>query len=318
MDIAQNFSSVPLAALAVVSGLVMLVAGGELLVSGAVKLAERLGMSSLLIGLTVVAFGTSIPELFVSLAAVSQDHADIMLGNVVGSNIANVGLVLGSSALLCPLNVHFTKINRELYLLIGASVAVVGIGLVGIFNRVYGIIFFGVLILYTWQAYRSGCNNQESPDQPDNAKGSSYPFIITSCVTGLLILALGSNLFIDGAVDLARFFGVSDLVIGLSMAAVGTSLPELASSFSALRRGEGDILVGNVIGSNLFNLMMVLGICGVFHPFALPGQTLIRDLPVMICFSGVLIPVIYFCHSVNRLHGGVFLMTYCGYMYILL
>ena len=307
-----------MATLAVICGLVMLVAGGELLVSGAVKLAERLGMSSLLIGLTVVAFGTSIPELFVSLSAVSQDHGDIMLGNVVGSNIANIGLVLGFSALLSPLIVHFKKISRELYLLVGASFAVVGIGLIGIFNRLYGIIFFGVLLLYTYQAYRIGGNNQKTPENSGNAKVSSYIFVVSLCVTGLVILALGSNLFIDGAVDLARFFGISDLVIGLTMAAVGTSLPELASSVSALRRNEGDLLVGNVIGSNLFNLMMVLGICATFHPFALPGQTLIRDLPVMICFSAVLIPVIFFRHGLNRLHGAVLLLAYGGYMYSLL
>ncbi len=307
-----------MAVLAVVGGLVMLVSGGELLVSGAVKLAEKLGMSSLLIGLTVVAFGTSIPELFVSLSAVSQDHGDIMLGNVVGSNIANIGLVLGFCALLSPLNVHFKKISLELYLLVIASFAVIGIGLIGIFNRLYGIIFFGVLLLYTWQAYRIGGNNQETQEKHGNAKGSSYFFVVSLCVIGLVILALGSNLFIDGAIDLARLFGISDLVIGLTMAAVGTSLPELASSISALRRNEGDLLVGNVIGSNLFNLMMVLGTCAIFHPFALPGQTLIRDLPIMIFFSAMLIPVIYFRHGVNRLHGGVLLLAYCAYMFSLL
>ncbi len=307
-----------MAVLAVVGGLVMLVSGGELLVSGAVKLAEKLGMSSLLIGLTVVAFGTSIPELFVSLSAVSQDHGDIMLGNVVGSNIANIGLVLGFCALLSPLNVHFKKISLELYLLVIASFAVIGIGLIGIFNRLYGIIFFGVLLLYTWQAYRIGGNNQKTQEKHGNAKGSSYFFVVSLCVIGLVILALGSNLFIDGAIDLARLFGISDLVIGLTMAAVGTSLPELASSISALRRNEGDLLVGNVIGSNLFNLMMVLGTCAIFHPFALPGQTLIRDLPIMIFFSAMLIPVIYFRHGVNRLHGGVLLLAYCAYMFSLL
>lgn len=301
-------------------GLVILVCGGELLVSGAVKLARRLGMSSLLIGLTVVAFGTSMPELFVSLTAALQQHGEIMVGNVVGSNIANIGLVLGLSVLLRSLSIHFRTIARELYLLLFTSAAVVAISLLGCFNRFYGSVFMAVLIIYTCRAYNTGKHHEpvSSQDKNKTIVTHSYFVIFSLCGSGLLFLALGSEIFIDGAVAVARFVGISDLVIGLTMAAVGTSLPELASSFSALRRDQGDLLIGNIIGSNLFNLLMVMGTTAMITPFVIPVQILIRDLPVMICFSAGLIPVIVVHHGLSRLHGLFLVLAYGGYIYALI
>jgi cation:H+ antiporter len=307
-----------MALLAVIGGLVILVCGGELLVSGAVKLARRLGMSSLLIGLTVVAFGTSMPELFVSLTAALEDHVEIMVGNVVGSNIANIGLVLGVSIMLRSLPVHFSKIARELYLLLFAGAAVAVISLFGCFNRFYGAVFFAVLIAYTCQAYINGRSHDTDFPIKENIVPHSYLAIFSLCGSGLFFLALGSKIFIAGAVAVARFAGISDLVIGLTMAAVGTSLPELASSLSALRRNQGDLLIGNILGSNLFNLLMVMGTTAMVTPFVMPRQTLIRDLPVMICFSALLIPVIVRHHSLKRIHGVMLVLAYGGYIYSLM
>lgn len=298
-------------------GLIILVCGGELLVSGAVKLARRLGMPSLLIGLTVVAFGTSMPELFVSLTAALEDHVEIMVGNVVGSNIANIGLVLGLSVMLRALPVHFDKISGELYLLLYTGSAVMVISLLGGFSRFYGAVFFSALIIYTCQAYKKGRNHATDSLKNKKTAPHSYLVIFSLCGSGLLLLALGSRIFIAGAAAVARFAGVSDLVIGLTMAAAGTSLPELASSFSALRHNQGDLLIGNILGSNLFNLLMVMGTTAMVTPFVMPQQTLIRDLPVMICFSALLIPVIVRHHSLQKRHGLLLLLAYGGYIFSL-
>lgn len=311
MDI--TYSSITFSFIAVFAGLSLLVAGGELLVSGAIKLAARLGMKPLLIGLTVVAFGTSMPEFFVSLAANSKGHPDIMLGNVVGSNIANIGLILAISALLRPLFVHYTRLRLELWAVLAASCIFAAITWFGYFGRFTGLIFIGLLIWYTWYVYSHPASKAESIDE----ETSSYFFIIVLCCAGLLALAKGSDFFIGGAVDVAIYFGVSDLVIGLTMAAVGTSLPELASCISAIRRHHTDLLVGNIIGSNLFNLLMVLGGTALIYPFTIPADLLKRDAPVMIGFSIVLLISIITKHQVSRFTGFVLLLAYGMYMYLL-
>ncbi len=305
------FSSLYLSSLALFSGLTILVAGGETLVSGAVKLATRLGMSSLLIGLTVVAFGTSMPEFFVCLSASMEGQPDIMLGNVIGSNIANVGLILGICALLSPFGAPFFSFNKELYLVLGASLAVIGIAWYGLFTRSFGFFFITALILFTYLSYKNG--KVPSGDE-DSGPLPSYWLIIPLCAGGLACLSLGSNLFIKGAVDVARFFGVSNLIIGLTLAAIGTSLPELASSISAIRRGKTDLLLGNIIGSNLFNLLMVLGGIALIQPFSLQRDLLLRDLPVMTLFSAVLLPALYFSNKIHRLYGFLLLLAYGLYM----
>ncbi|HIJ79729.1 MAG TPA: calcium/sodium antiporter [Deltaproteobacteria bacterium] len=306
-----------LAFLALAGGLSLLFFGGEMLVAGASRLARRLGMSPLLVGLTVVAFGTSMPEMFVSLAATFQNHADIMIGNVVGSNIANVGLVLGVSALLMPLPVRHSQVYTELYLLLAASLGVAAISWFGVFYRPFGLIFVGALIIYTVQAYRGEAKkNRENGNSPDNSGPSMFK-ITGQLVVGLAFLAVGSDFFIDGAVDVALHFGVSELVIGLTLAAVGTSLPELASSIAAVRHGEPQILVGNVVGSNLFNLLMVMGVTAVIKPFSFAPEMMVRDLPAMIMFSALLWPIVYYRHGVNRSHGLVMIAGYVCYLLLL-
>jgi cation:H+ antiporter len=311
---------VSLAFLFVAAGLAMLITGGEILVSGAIRLAKRSGMSTLVIGLTVVAFGTSVPELFVSLTASLQGHPDIMIGNVVGSNIANIGLILGFSALLTPLHLTLREVWMELLLVIGGSVILIFCTSLGYFPRSVGFIFILALVSYTYFAF----TNKKTNDYKDlNAeeKAADQPSIILPLlliIGGLVLLAGGSNMFIKGAADAARYFGVSELVIGLTLAAIGTSLPELASSISAIRRNDSGLLIGNVIGSNMFNLFMVLGLTAVIMPFHLSPELLRRDLPVMIAFTLILIPILHNNSGTRQWHGLLFLISFAAYYYILL
>lgn len=311
---------VSLAFLFVAAGLVMLVLGGEILVSGATRLAKHFGMSTLVIGLTVVAFGTSVPELFVSLTAALNGHPDIMIGNVVGSNIANIGLILGFSALLVPLHLTLSEVWTELLLVIAGSVILIFCTSLGYFPRSIGIVFIFALVSYTYFAFTNKDANNfselESGEEDTDPPSIILPiFLITG---GLILLSVGADIFIKGAADIARYFGVSELVIGLTLAAVGTSLPELASSISAIRRRESGLLIGNVIGSNMFNLFMVLGLTAVIKPFPLSPELLRRDLPVMIAFSLILIPILRNNGGTRRWHGILFLSSFTAYYLLLL
>ena len=321
MNFEPNYPSLLLSGIALIGGLVLLTAGGEFLVSGAGKLAKRLGMSSLLIGLTVVAFGTSMPELFVGLVALFQDHPDILTGNVIGSNIANVGLILGICAIITPLPVRFKSVSRELYIVLAATLVVFIVAWHGSFPRFLGFVFVAFLIFFTVQSFRQEARNKTSTRiEPggDNANElSSLPSIILATIIGLGCLPLGSNFFIKGAVDIALHFGVSELVIGLTLAAVGTSLPELASCLAAIRQRQTKILVGNIIGSNLFNLLMVLGFCGLLVPFPMSSSLLFRDIPIMFSLSAVLLPILAVQQGLNRLHGFILLLSYICYLFIL-
>ncbi len=312
---AANFPSLLVSFLALAAGLVMLAAGGEALVAGASRFALRHGMRPMVVGLTVVAFGTSMPELFVSLSAALQNHVDIMIGNVVGSNIANIGLVLALAALLRPLPVHFSKIRRDLLLVLLLSSLVFLIAWTGYFYRVYGVLFVGGVVWYTVHVCRDTRYKRENFDQLEKqAERESNLRIFGLQGGGLLLLAYGSDLFIQGAVDVARYLGVTELAIGLSMAAIGTSLPELASSLSAVRRGEHEMLIGNIVGSNLFNLLMVMGATAVIHPFRLSGELLSRDLPVMLGYAVALTALLYYRHRLERWPALAMLLGYVGYL----
>ncbi|MEN8232760.1 MAG: calcium/sodium antiporter [Thermodesulfobacteriota bacterium] len=321
MNLEPNYPSILLSWIALIGGLVLLTAGGEFLVSGAGKLAKRLGMSSLLIGLTVVAFGTSMPELFVGLIALFQDHPDILTGNVIGSNIANVGLILGICAIITPLPVRFKSVSRELYIVLAATLVVFIVAWHGSFPRFLGFVFVAFLIFFTVQSFRQEAKNKTStrlePDGDNTNELSALPGIILATIIGLGFLPLGSNFFIKGAVDIALHFGVSELVIGLTLAAVGTSLPELASCLAAIRQRQTKILTGNIIGSNLFNLLMVLGFCGLLAPFPMSSSLLSRDIPIMFSLSAVLLPILAVQQGLNRLHGFILLLSYICYLFIL-
>jgi len=321
MNFEPNYPSILLSWIALIGGLILLTAGGEFLVSGAAKLAKRLGMSSMLIGLTIVAFGTSMPELFVGLIALFQDHPDILTGNVIGSNIANIGLILGICALITPLPVRFRSVSLELYIVLAATIFLFLTAWYGIFPRFLGFIFFIYLLFYTVQSFRLGLRTDDRLKANENGVVTTtaphLSGIIAVTSLGLGSLPVGSNFFIKGAIDLARHLGVSELVIGLTLAAVGTSLPELASCLAAIRQRQTEILAGNIIGSNLFNLLMVLGFCGLLMPFPISSTLLTRDIPVMFSFSVVLLAILAVQQGLNRLHGFILLASYIGYLYIL-
>lgn len=311
---------IPIAFLYVSVGLILLFGGGEILVSGATRLARRLGMTTLMIGLTVVAFGTSVPELFVSLSASLKGHPDIMIGNIVGSNIANIGLILGISAMLRHLEMTLSEVWTELILVVSGSVILMICSSLGQFPRPVGLIFILTLISYTVLAFQNQRNNSNhSLDAVQKAK-KSEPLVlpILLVIAGLILLNFGADIFISGAADVARHFGISELVIGLTLAAIGTSLPELASSISALRRNESGLLIGNVIGSNMFNLFMVMGLTGLIFPFSLSNTLLLRDLPVMIGFTLALVAILRHANGTNRWHGILLFSSYCVYCFFLL
>jgi cation:H+ antiporter len=311
--------SMPLymAAISVAGGLLLLVGGGESLVKGAVGLARRLGMKPILIGLTVVAFGTSLPELFVSLTASIQGFPDIMVGNIIGSNIANIGLILGFCAIIAPLSVQLKEIRTELIMVICGSVALMVCSYYELFPRSVAAAFFIILITYTFFVCWNSSNNNIATKNITKT-GMKTSKVILFIVAGLILLSVGSNIFIIGAVDVARHFGISELVIGLTLAAIGTSLPELASSIAALRHKESGMLIGNVIGSNMFNLFMVLGLTGIIAPFTLSPTLLHRDLPIMLAFTLILIPILMGKGSTKRWQGMLLLSAYIGYCVSLL
>ncbi len=316
-----NFTSLWLSITALTAGLVMLFIGGELLVSSASKLAGKLGMSPLLIGLTVVAFGTSMPEMFVSVNAVLSQHVKIMFGNVVGSNIANVGLVLGICAMLSPLPINFQRLSREFYLVIATSIVLIFTSFYGYFPRFLGVLFVCALLFYTFYTCSlEKKNRQNSTSNSEIPKTlQQYPYILIAllCLSGVVLMWFGSDYFIKGAVDIALKIGISELVIGLTLAAVGTSLPELASSLSAIRKKECDILLGNILGSNLINLLFVLGGTAIIKPFYTPENAMSRDLPVMTAFSFILIPIALKHKKISRLSGSLLFGAYLLYIFSL-
>lgn len=305
----------------VFAGLLVLVLGAELLVRGASSLAMRLGVSPLVIGLTIVAFGTSSPEVAVSLSAVAKGQSDIALGNVVGSNIFNVLFILGFSALIRPLVVHQRLIRAEVPLMIGTSLLLWFLLLDGSIDRTDGMILLLGITLYTVLAIRSA--RREPPEVHEEYSKSVVTVrradlfkAVLYIAGGLALAVFGARWLVTGAVSIASGFGVSELLIGLTIVAAGTSLPEVATSLVAALRGQRDIAVGNVIGSNLFNLLGIVGISGVVAPngiFASPAL-LAFDLPVMIAAAVVCLPIAFTGSEIRRWEGAVLLAGYCSYI----
>jgi cation:H+ antiporter len=312
-----------LSVLMFIGGTVLLLVGAEWLVNGASRLAASLGVSALLIGLTVVSFGTSAPELAVSLFSVSAGQADIAVGNVIGSNIFNVLLILGLSAVVAPLVVSQQLVILDVPIMVGASIAVLVLGLDGRIGQFDGLLLFGALVAYLVflgvTARRGKAHpGHEIPELPEAdeaasaSPGAARLRNLGLIVVGLAMLVLGSRLLVEAAVNFALYLGVSELVIGLTVVALGTSLPELATSVVASARGERDIAVGNVVGSNLFNLLCVLGLTGLVapHGIAVSGEALRFDLPVMIAVAIACLPIFFCGNAIKRWEGALFL-GYC-------
>jgi cation:H+ antiporter len=301
-------------------GLALLLGGAEFLVRGASRLAAKVGVSPLVIGLTVVAFGTSAPELSVSLGSAFNGRVDIAFGNVVGSNIFNVLVILGLAALISPLAVNLQLIRFEVPLMVGISALVLLFGLDGVVNRWEGLLLFAGIIAYTVWAVRESRKESQAVKaefaKEYQAPAAASPWIQIGLIAlGLAMLVLGAEWLVEGAVALATWAGLSELVIGLTIVAMGTSLPEVATSVVAALRGERDIAVGNVIGSNLFNIMAVLGLTAAVAPggVAVSPAALNFDVPVMIAVSLVCLPVFISGAVIDRWEGGIFLLYYALY-----
>ncbi|SDI68217.1 calcium/sodium antiporter [Billgrantia gudaonensis] len=307
---------------AFIAGLLLLIVGAEGLVRGASNLAGRLGISPLIVGLTVVAFGTSSPELAVSLEAAFADRADIAVGNVVGSNIFNVLFILGISALIVPLAVAQQLVRFDIPLMIALSVLVWLLALDGAIGRLDGLLLaMGLAVYVVWLFFQNRrAMAGTAPEVPAGA-ASPWPLQLGMAVGGLALLVVGANWFVEGAVAFAVYLGVSEQVIGLTIIAAGTSLPEVATSVVAAMRGERDIAVGNVVGSNIFNVLGVLGLAGLLAPsgIAVAPAMVDFDIPVMMAVALACLPIGFTAGTISRWEGGVLLGYYIAYsLYLIL
>ena len=309
------------ALLAVILGLVILVWSADRFVEGAASAARHFGMSPLLIGMVIVGFGTSAPEMTVSALAAVQGNSGIALGNAYGSNIANIALILGLTALLSPIAVHSRVLRKELPLLMAVTVLAAWQVWDGEISRTDAWVLLGVFVAVMgwsiWQGTRK--NGDVLGDEFEwELQAHAMPLrrSVFRLVVGLVFLIVSSRILVWGAVEIAQGFGISDLVIGLTIVAVGTSLPELASSIIASRKGEHDIALGNVLGSNLFNTLAVVGIAGVIGPIPAGTEVFSRDMLVM---AALTVSLFVFCygfrgpHRISRPEGGILLLSYVAY-----
>jgi len=324
----------PLVAVWFVVGVVALVVGAESLVRGSSRLAARSGLSPVVIGLTVVAFGTSAPELAVSIGAAAGGESEIALGNVIGSNIANVLLVLGLSAVVgggLAVAQRIVRVDVPIMILLSALVLILGLD--GRIGRLDGALFVAILIAYLVWTVRSAVGDPEADDDDDGVpdaaalaseysaalgrekvRGSSLWRDLVYVIGGLALLVVGARALVSAATDIARALDISELVIGLTVVAVGTSLPEIATSVVAAARGQRDMAVGNAIGSNLFNILAVLGITGIVSPVVVSSGARGFDLPFMLAVAVACLPIFADGFILRRWQGGVFLAYYVAYL----
>lgn len=309
---------------AVLFGLILLIWSADRFVDGAAASARHFGMSPLLIGMIIIGFGTSAPEMVVSAFAAMQGNPGLALGNAFGSNTANIGLVIGLTALIAPIAVKSNVLRREMPVLLGVTL----LGVVIVWNltisRIDALVLLGVFALVMGWSIKQGMGNGDSLGTETTAELDSHPMSLPKAlmwlVVGLLLLIASSRVLVWGAVDIAEAFGVSDLVIGLTIVAIGTSLPELASAIAAIRKNEHDLALGNVIGSNLFNTLAVVGIAGMIHPFEFESAVVYRDYLIMGLFTLALfvfafrLPGVKRSGRINRIEGGFFVAVYIGYL----
>jgi len=295
-------------------GLALLLVGGDLLVRGAVAVAGRLGVSPMVIGLTLVGFGTSMPELMASLQAALAGSPGVAVGNVVGSNIANILLILGAAAVIAPLAVAKAGFKRDGIALIGATAVFVAVAMTGQIGRGMGAVLVLLLLGYTIWAYRSG---QVAADEDVAAiPGVGLPAGLGLAALGIGGVIWGADLLVDGAITLAAAAGVSEAVIGLTLVAIGTSLPELATSVTAAFKRQGDLALGNIIGSNIFNILGIAGVTAIVTPLAIPDQIMTRDMWIMAAATVLMVGAAVTGWRISRAEGGVFLALYAAFLAI--
>lgn len=304
----------------VAGGLVLLFLGGEMLVRGAVGLAGKLGVSPLLIGLVIVGFGTSAPELMVSLDAALQGQPDIAVGNVVGSNIANILLVLGVAALIYPIHCPAKVVYRDGMAMLAASLVLVGLGITGHIVAWQGGLMLATMLAFIgysyWsEKYRMAPSGELHQHEAEEFENASRPLWLNVTILGVGLVAImgGASMLVDGATTIARAAGISEAVIGLTLVAIGTSLPELATSVIAALRKHTDVAIGNVLGSNMFNILSILGITALVTPVPI-NPAIMNDIWIMLGVAVLLLPVLLTGHRVDRVEAGLFLTAYVGYI----
>ncbi len=309
-----------IAAFEVLGGFILLLFGAEFLVRGAVALAQRFNVSPMIIGMTIVAYGTTAPELVVSLEAALSGAPGIAVGNVVGSNIANILLILGCASLVYPIRCTPSLLYRDSSVMLGAAFLFVALALTGTISRTQGILMIAAIVcysVYTYWAERRR-NRHEDIFEKETEEFSDGPrsvwLAILAVIGGIASVVVGARILISGAVTAARFFGVGEEVIGLTLVAVGTSLPELATAVVAAWRHHTDIAIGNVIGANIYNILAIMGIVSIVSPLTIPDQIVRFDIWFMLAVTMALLVAVAAFKGVNRAVGGVFLCTYGIYV----
>ena len=315
-----------LSALLLVIGVASLYFGAEWLVRGAARIASALRVSPLVIGLTVVAFGTSLPEMLACVVAAWQGATDIALGNVVGSNIANIGLILGLSAIMRPLAVSLKLLQREVPLMIAATLLLYGLAWMGVIGPFVGVALFVGLIAFTWLSLRAASAESRKVrreferykvDELNGGEQERLARDVALVIVGLIALVVGAKLLVDAAVQIARALGVSEFAIAVSMVAVGTSLPELATSIVAALRRENDVLVGNIVGSNIFNILGALGLAAIVHPIPVNPAFLGFEFLALVFFTLAMAWVLQRDRVVVRAEGIFLFVAYLVYIVVL-
>ena len=317
----------------VILGLIILLAAGDFLVKGAVNLALRLGIPAFIVSLTVVAFGTSAPELLISVKAVLEDAPGIALGNVVGSNIANVLMVLGVPALFFGLQTADCDTKRSYQQMIAATVLFIVVCFLGPITWMHGLVLLAALFWMLWDATSEArahkrantatdAASEDVQDDEEEVEGADpdlpWTKILLYLALGLIGLPFGADLLLDGAVNIARAMGMSEAIIGLTLVAFGTSLPELAAVTVAAYRGHGDVALGNVFGSNMFNLLAIIGTAALFGDMRVPSEILNFDIWMMTAVTLVIAPIVYMRLNIGRVLGAVLTVAYAVYVVVLL
>ena len=299
-------------------GIVMLYFGSEWLVKGAKSLALKLKVTPFVVGLTVVAFGSSAPEMITSV--VSVNNPELILGNVIGSNIANIGLAIGLAALICPMAAHFKTMEMEVVTMVVLTGIMAVLVSTGMITFSMGATLFAFLLLFLYFTYKLKKNDKEAQrsytadveEDPGEQKG--YLILIALIVIGLVLLYFGARFFVDGAVGLARMFGISKLVIGLIVVALGTSLPEICICLVAAKRGENELAVSNIVGSNIFNICAVLGLGAMLTNIPVPESVIIFHMPVLAIMSIAMFIIVGLKDRIGRASAALFLAVYIGYI----
>lgn len=309
----------------IIIGFILLLWGADRFVTGAAATARNLGLSPLIIGLTIVGFGTSAPEILISAMASWDNNTGLAIGNAIGSNIANIALVLGTTAIILPLNVKSEILRREYPILFAATMATLVLIADGELSRLDGLLLLsGLVVMLYWVVSLASRSRRSDPMKSEFEAEMPKKMTTSSAlgwfIIGLVILLIGSRLLVTGAVEIAQSIGVSDLVIGLTVVAVGTSLPELATSIMSALKKEHDIAIGNIIGSNMFNLLAVMSLPGIIQPGAVPVMVLERDYPIMTGLTLVLFAMAYGFRGpgrITRIEGSVLLTGFIAYQSLL-